>query len=144
MPEMLVVPFVGAVATATLVAEPVIELVRSIAVAVLNATETPERFAVVGATPGVTKVNAPFDVAVPAEVVTAMLTAPAEPAGATAVICVALLTVKEVAAVLPKLTAVAPVKLVPVMTTPVPPAVVPDDGATTVIVGAAGETEKLC
>ena len=51
-------------------------------------------------------------------------------------ICVALSTVKDVAAVLPKLTAVAPVKVVPVITTLVPPAVVPDAGATAVIVGA--------
>lgn len=146
MPATLVVPFAGAVATAMPVAEPVIELVRSMAVAVLYATETPERFAVVGAACccGPTKVNAPFDVTVPAGVVTAMLTAPAEPAGATAVICVALSTVKLVAAVLPKLTALAPVKLVPVTTTLVPPAVVPLFGVTAVIVGAAGKTEKLC
>jgi hypothetical protein len=37
------------------------------------------------------------------------------------VIWVALLTVKEAAALLPKLTAVAPEKLVPVMVTLVPP-----------------------
>ncbi len=80
--------------------------------------------------------NAPLEVAVPPAVVTATLTAPAEPAGASAVIWVALFTVKDVAAVVPKLTAVAPVKLVPVMTTLVPPAVVPLDGETAVIVGA--------
>ena len=43
------------------------------------------------------------------------------PAGEVAVIWVALLTVKEAAALPPKLTAVAPEKLVPVMVTLVPP-----------------------
>jgi hypothetical protein len=41
--------------------------------------------------------------------------------GETAVICVSLSTVKEVAALAPNLTAVAPVKFLPVMTTVVPP-----------------------
>ena len=45
------------------------------------------------------------------------LTEPEAPAPTTAVICVLLLTVKEVAAVPPKLTAVAPVNPVPVMIT---------------------------
>ena len=62
---------------------------------------------------------------VPPGVVTVISTAPALPAGEVAVICVALLTVNEVAAVTPNFTAVAPVKLVPVMVTEVPPAVVP-------------------
>jgi hypothetical protein len=44
------------------------------------------------------------------------------PAGEVAVIEVALLTVNDVAAVLPNLTAVVPVKLAPVMVTLVPPA----------------------
>ena len=57
----------------------------------------------------------------PPGVVTVMSTLPTACAGATAVICVAELTVKLVAAVPPKDTAVAPVKLVPVMTTDVPP-----------------------
>ncbi|MEI6565629.1 MAG: hypothetical protein WCR20_03060 [Verrucomicrobiota bacterium] len=64
-----------------------------------------------------TKVN-PVFVPVPPGVVT--LTLPEVPAATMAVICVAELTVKEVAAVLPKLTAVAPVKFVPVMTTLAP------------------------
>ena len=41
---------------------------------------------------------------------------------------VALLTVKGVAVVVPNFTAVAPVKLVPVMVTAVPPAVGPELG----------------
>ena len=69
--------------------------------------------------------------------VTATFTEPAEPAGAVAVICVALSTVKLLAAVPPKETAVAPVKLVPVITTEVPPAVAPDVGLSDVTVGAA-------
>ena len=60
----------------------------------------------------------------PPGVVTVMSTVPAEPAGAVAVIWVALLTVKLVALVAPNLTAVAPVKLVPVIVTVVPPAAV--------------------
>jgi hypothetical protein len=47
------------------------------------------------------------------------------------------LTVYDVALFAPNLTAVAPVKLVPVMTTLVPPAVGPDVGDTPVTVGAA-------
>ncbi len=53
--------------------------------------------------------------AVPPGVVTDII--PLVPIATTAVILVALTTVKEVAAVPPKLTAVAPVKLVPVMVT---------------------------
>ena len=62
-------------------------------------------------------------------------TVPAAPAGAVAVIEVALLTVKVVAAVAPNLTPVAPVKLVPVMVTEVPPAVGPELGLTEETVG---------
>lgn len=74
--------------------------------------------------------------AVPPGVVTATLTAPATPEGLVAVICVALLTVK-LAAVPPNETEVALVRFVPVMTTDVPPFVVPDEGLMDVIVGAA-------
>jgi len=65
----------------------------------------------------------PASVAVPPAVVT--LTFPEAPAATTAVILVGELTVNEVAAKLPKLTAVAPVRLVPVIVTdaPVPPLV---------------------
>src|SRR5258708_38104379 len=58
----------------------------------------------------------------PSAVVTVTSTVPT-PAGEVAVIWVALLTVKEAAALLPKLTAVAPEKLVPVMVTLLPPVV---------------------
>ena len=59
------------------------------------------------------------------------------PAGAVAVICVAELTVKPVAAVAPKVTAVAPLKLVPVMVKLVPPPVGPLIGVKAVTVGLA-------
>lgn len=58
------------------------------------------------------------------------------PAGEVAVIWVALLTAKDAAAVPPNLTAVAPVKLVPVMITLVPPVGGPVLGLTLVTVGA--------
>ena len=51
-------------------------------------------------------------------------------------ICVALLTVKPVAAVAPKVTAVAPPRLVPVRVTVVPPACGPLVGEMEVTVGA--------
>ena len=54
---------------------------------------------------------------------------------------VALLTVKVEAAVEPNLTAVAPVKLVPVMVTEVPPAVGPEVGLT-LGDGGEGRTER--
>jgi hypothetical protein len=65
-----------------------------------------------------------------------MSTVPADSAGATAVICVALSTVKLDASVEPNFTAVAFVKPVPVIVTELPPAVGPDDGLTFVTVGA--------
>ena len=58
------------------------------------------------------------------------------PAGAVAVIWVALLTVKLVAAVAPKVTAVVPLKPEPVMVTVVPPADVPVAGEMPLTVGA--------
>jgi hypothetical protein len=61
---------------------------------------------------------------VPLGVDTTTSTVPAACAGLTAVICVSELTTKRTAAV-PKATPVAPVKLLPVMTTRVPPAVLP-------------------
>ena len=72
---------------------------------------------------------------VPPAVVTVTSTVPALPAGAVAVICVALLTVKPLALVAPNFTAVAPVNPVPVMVTVVPPPVGPDAGDTLVMVG---------
>ena len=58
------------------------------------------------------------------------------PAGLVAVIVVSLTTVTPVAAVVPKSTAVAPVKLVPVIVTDVPPAAGPLVGLRPVTVGA--------
>jgi hypothetical protein len=72
---------------------------------------------------------------VPPTVVTVTSTVPV-PAGDVAVIWVAELTVKLVAAVPPMVTPVAPVKLVPVTVTEVPPAVVPELGLIPVTVGA--------
>ena len=70
-------------------------------------------------------------------VVTVTLTTPV-PAGLSAVIEVSLTTVRSVAAVVPKSTAVAPVNPVPVIVTKVPPAVVPLVGLRPVTVGAVG------
>jgi len=78
---------------------------------------------------------APVALVPPADVVTVTSTVPL-PAGEVAVIEVALLTLNEVAAVLPNLTAVVPLKLVPVIVTLVPPVVGPKFGATEVTVGA--------
>jgi hypothetical protein len=77
-------------------------------------------------------VKLPEELAVPPGVVTDII--PVVPLATTAVMLVALTTVKEVVAVPPKLTAVAPVKLVPVMVTvsPVPT----DDGVNELMVGA--------
>src|ERR1700681_3051905 len=72
-------------------------------------------------------------------VVTVTSTVPV-PAGETAVIDVAELTLKLVAAVGPKSTAVAPVKFVPVMLTDVPPPAGPPFGFTSVTVGGKGCT----
>ena len=60
-----------------------------------------------------------------------------EPAGLVAVICVGPSNEKLAAGVAPKLTAVAPVKSVPVIVTLVPPAAGPDDGLTLVTAGGA-------
>src|SRR5439155_866517 len=68
--------------------------------------------------------------------VTVTLAAPAACGGVVAVIVVAVVTVTPVAAV-PPIVTVAPVtKFVPVIVTPVPPAVEPDGGAMEVTVGA--------
>ena len=71
----------------------------------------------------------------PPVVVTLTSTVPV-PAGEVAVIEVAELTVKPVAGVAPNVTAVAPVKLVPVIVTEVPPVDGPDVGEIKVTVGA--------
>ena len=72
---------------------------------------------------------------VPPAVVTVTSTVPVAPAGEVAVMDVAELTVNPVALVAPNFTAVAPVKLVPVMVTVVPPPEGPDVGAIEVTVG---------
>lgn len=79
--------------------------------------------------------SAALVVLVPEGVCTVTSTVPAAPAGEVAVIWAALSTVKPDAAVDPKRTAVTPVKLVPVITTEVPPAVEPDVGEIPVTVG---------
>ena len=71
---------------------------------------------------------------VPPTVVTVTSTVPV-PAGDVAVIWVAEFTVKPVAGVAPKLTAVAPLKFVPVIITDVPPEVGPAVGEIDVTVG---------
>jgi hypothetical protein len=72
---------------------------------------------------------------VPTVFVMVMSTVPADSAGLVAVICVPELTVKVVAAVAPNLTAVAPVKLVPVIVTELAPATGPAVGLTEVTAG---------
>ena len=62
---------------------------------------------------------------VPAEVITLTFTGPAAPTGETAVIEVEETTMKLVAGLFPKSTAVAPVKFEPVMVTVVSPKVSP-------------------
>jgi len=88
--------------------------------------------------PGATYVNwsaAPVAL-VPPGVVTVTSTTPAAPAGEIAVTDVLLFTTTPVAAVPPKFTPVAPVRLFPVMVTEVPPAIGPELGLTEVTVGA--------
>ena len=73
---------------------------------------------------------------VPPGVVTKILRVASASAGENAVICVLETTVKLGEAVGPKATLVAPVKLVPVMVTDVPPLPGPDFGETAVTLGA--------
>lgn len=72
----------------------------------------------------------------PPGVVTVTSTGPAVAAGTTAVIWVAESTVTEVAGVPPKVTEVAPVRLVPVSVTVLPPEVLPWLGLMPLSVGA--------
>ena len=74
--------------------------------------------------------NAPLG---PPPVVIIMPTAPALRAGVIQVIVVLFTIVREVAAVIPNVTEVAPVKFVPVIVALVPPAVPPDDGEMSVM-----------
>jgi hypothetical protein len=78
-------------------------------------------------------------VEVPPGVVTVTSAAPADRAGELTVIWVAEATVNDVAAVVPKVTAVAPVKLVPVIVTEVPPASGPTAGVTLETAGTGRE-----
>ena len=75
------------------------------------------------------------EVTLPAGVVTAIVTGPAACAGVTAVMVVELVTVKDFTGVPPKLTAVAPVKFVPVIVIFTPPAAEPTLGDTDDTVG---------
>src|ERR1700704_4380790 len=68
---------------------------------------------------------------------------PAVPAGAVTVIWVALLGVTPVAATVPNLTDVAPVRLVPEMTTELPPAAGPVVGLRPDTAGAVGVMEQF-
>ena len=77
---------------------------------------------------------------VPPGVVTSTLAVPALPAGVVAVIEVELTTVKLGTVAPPIVTAVAPVKPVPVMVTDCPPASGPDDGLIAVTSGGAENT----
>ena len=78
--------------------------------------------------------NAPLG---PPPVVTIMPTAPAPAlrAGVIQVIVVLSTILREVAAIPPNVTDVAPVKFVPVIVTFVPPTVLPDDSEMSVILG---------
>ena len=82
------------------------------------------------------KWSAALVVLVPLGVVMVTSTVPGACAGAVVVICVALFTVSVVADVVPNFTAVAPVKLEPVMVTVVPPVCGPDVGAIPVTTGS--------
>ena len=72
---------------------------------------------------------------VPYIVVRIMSTAPTLRAGVIQVIVVLFTMLREVAAIPPNVTDVAPVKFVPVIVTLVPPAVLPDDDEMPVIFG---------
>lgn len=84
---------------------------------------------------GARYVKAPFTV--PPEPVSTTVTSPAACAGVTTVIDVALELTIDVPAVPSNVTAVVPVKLVPVIVTFVPPEVEPVAGDTDVIVGGS-------
>ncbi len=76
--------------------------------------------------------NAPL---VPYSVVTIMPAGPVLRAGVIQVIVVLFTTLREVAAIPPNVTDVAPIKDVPVIVTFVPPSVLPDDGEMPVMLG---------
>ena len=80
---------------------------------------------------------------VPFGVVTLTATLPGLPDGEVAVISVSDTTFTLVAGALPKSTAVAPLRFVPVIVTEVPPVVGPEDGVTLVSVGAVEASERI-
>ena len=86
------------------------------------------------------KVSAPLVGDVPVGVVTVTSTGPDDPAGDTAVKMVDEVALTDVAATEPNLTAVTPLKPLPVTVTEVPPAVEPVLGLTEETVGAGGVT----
>ena len=151
----LMVPVVAPVGTVAVIW--VAELTKKLALTPLNLTAvTPEKFVpvinteaptgpefgvklvIVGARKSTVKLV--VLVTVPPAVVTEIFPVVA-PVGTVAVIWVEELTVKLVAAIPFNLTAVAPVKFVPVMTTEVPTS--PEAGVKLVIVGAGIVTVKL-
>ena len=71
----------------------------------------------------------------PPTVVTIILTGPSLLAGGVQVIVVSSTTLILVTTILPNVTALAPVKYVPVIVILVPPSVLPDDGEILVITG---------
>jgi hypothetical protein len=84
-------------------------------------------------------VSAALVAEVPAGVVTVTSTTVGlDTLGDTAVKVVDEATLNDTAAIEPNLTAVAPLKPLPVMVTEVPPAIEPEDGLTFVTVGGAG------
>ena len=92
---------------------------------------------------GATKVYRVLAVLVPPGLVTRTLALPAVPAGTVQVMLVALATLKLLHAVPPTVTAVAPVRLVPVMLMLVPPAVGPALGDTPVTVGGVTKLYRV-
>ena len=78
----------------------------------------------------------------PPKVVTVTCTVP-EPDGGVAEMLVAEFTLMSVASAVPNLTAVVPVKLVPIIVTLVPPAVGPLGGEIDVTVGAGASDDKI-
>jgi hypothetical protein len=80
---------------------------------------------------------------VPLGVVTLTATLPGLPDGEVAVISVSDTTFTLVAGALPKSTAVAPLRFVPVIVTEVPPVVGPEDGVTSATAGAGGTNERI-
>ncbi len=90
-----------------------------------------------------TNLKLPAEVAVPPAVVTEILTVPGACGLVLARIRVLDVTRKDAAGVVPNLTDVAPMKLVPLMTINVPPVIDPLVGVKLVIVGVPATNLKL-